>query len=63
MTRIQAGEGVRFPHLRTPKGSPRERGSEGTRGCHLGIREYLEECIAQQRYLLRNGGTPQMVYT
>jgi hypothetical protein len=32
MTQIQAGEGVRFPHLRIPKGSPRERGSEGTRG-------------------------------
>jgi hypothetical protein len=42
MTRIQAGKGARFPHLRTPKGSPRERGSEGTRGCHLVIRKYLD---------------------
>jgi hypothetical protein len=45
MTQIQAGEGVRFPHLRTPKGSPRERGSEGTRGCHMGIRRYFKESI------------------
>jgi hypothetical protein len=45
MTRIQAGEGVRFPHLRIPKGSPRERGSEEIRGCHLRIRKYLKEVI------------------
>ena len=32
-TNTGGGRG-RFPHLRTSKGSPRERGSEGTRGCH-----------------------------
>jgi hypothetical protein len=29
MTQIQAGEGARFPHRRIPKGSLRERRSEG----------------------------------
>jgi hypothetical protein len=29
MTQIQAGEGARFPHRRSPKGSRRERRSEG----------------------------------
>jgi hypothetical protein len=30
MTQIQAGEGARFPRRRIPKGSLRERRSEGT---------------------------------